>query len=114
MRLEAPDAYNIVVLLGDQTIVMASGLPGDSGVCELRSVWVSPQARGGGVGDRLIAAVKTWARQWGATTLKLAVIPGNEPAIALYRRNGFVVTGELGDLLSDGVTRECVMVKALC
>lgn len=112
-RLEMPDAYNIVALLGGRTGGMASGLPGDSGACELRSVWVSPQTRGRGVGDQLIAAVETWARQSGATTLKLAVIPGNEPAIALYQRNGFVVTGELGDLLSDGVTRERVMVKAL-
>ncbi|PZG66474.1 GNAT family N-acetyltransferase, partial [Streptomyces sp. NTH33] len=42
-------------------------LPGDSGACELRSVWVSPQARGRGVGDRLIAAVERWALQSGAT-----------------------------------------------
>ncbi|MEV0538142.1 GNAT family N-acetyltransferase [Kitasatospora sp. NPDC050463] len=112
-RLELPDAYNIVALLGGRTVAMASGLPVEGGAYELRSVWVSPQARGRGVGDRLIAAVETWALQSGATTLKLAVIPGNEPAIALYQRNGFVVAEELGDLLADGVTRERVMVKAL-
>ncbi|WP_406499988.1 GNAT family N-acetyltransferase [Streptomyces sp. NBC_00846] len=112
-RLEMPDAHNIVALLGGRTVAVASGLPGDSGACELRSVWVSPQARGLGVGDRLIAAVERWALQSGATKLKLAVIPGNEPAIVLYQRNGFVVAEELGDLLPDGVTRERVMVKAL-
>ncbi|PZG73113.1 GNAT family N-acetyltransferase, partial [Streptomyces sp. NTH33] len=47
------------------------------------------------------------------TTLKLAVIPGNESAIALYQRNGFIIAEELGDLLADGVTRERVMAKAL-
>jgi ribosomal protein S18 acetylase RimI-like enzyme len=51
--------------------------------------------------------------QSGAATLKLAVIPGNEPALALYRRHGFVVTEELGSLLPDGVTREQVMAKAV-
>ncbi|PZH16783.1 GNAT family N-acetyltransferase, partial [Streptomyces sp. NTH33] len=107
-RLEMPDAYNIVALLGGRTVAVASGLPGDSGACELRSVWVSPQARGRGVGDRLIAAVERWALQSGATTLKLAVIPGNESAIALYQRNGFIIAEELGDLLADGVTRERV------
>jgi ribosomal protein S18 acetylase RimI-like enzyme len=112
-RLKMPDAYNIVALLDGRAGAMASGLPGDSGAYELRSVWVSPRTRGRGIGDQLIAAVETWARQSGATTLKLAVIPGNEPAIALYQRNGFVVTGELGDLLPDGVTRERVMVKTL-
>jgi ribosomal protein S18 acetylase RimI-like enzyme len=112
-RLEMPDAYNIIALLGGRTVAVASGLPADDGAYELRSVWVNPQARGRGIGDRLLAAVETWALRSGATTLKLAVIPGNEPAIALYQRNGFIVTEELGDLLSDGVTRERVMVKEL-
>jgi ribosomal protein S18 acetylase RimI-like enzyme len=112
-RLAMPATYNIVALLDGRPVGMAAGLPVDSSVCELRSVWVGPHTRGRGVADQLIAAVETWARQSGATTLKLAVIPDNEPAVALYRRNGFVVTGELGDLLSDGVTRERVMVKVL-
>ncbi|MEE1800549.1 GNAT family N-acetyltransferase [Streptomyces sp. JV176] len=112
-RLAMPSAYNIVALLDGRTAGMATGLPGDSDTCELRSVWVSPRDRGRGVGDQLIAAVQAWARESGATALKLAVFPGNEAAIALYRRNGFVVTGELGCLLADGATRELVMVKRL-
>ncbi|PWR10163.1 GNAT family N-acetyltransferase [Micromonospora acroterricola] len=112
-RLEMPGSYNIVALLDDQAVGMAAGVPGDNGISELRSVWVGPKARGRGVGDQLIAAVETWALRSDARTLKLAVIPGNEAAIALYRRNGFVVTGELGSLLSDGVTREQLMEKAL-
>lgn len=112
-RLETPGTYNVVAVLDDRTVGMASGVPGDGGVCELRSVWVGPGARGLGVADRLIAAVETWARRSGATTLRLAVIPGNEPAAALYRRNGFVLTGERGDLLPDGVTTEQVMAKPL-
>ncbi|MGW5256223.1 hypothetical protein [Streptomyces sp. NPDC004012] len=49
----------------------------------------------------------------GGAVLKLAVLPGNEPAIALYRRNGFIAAEELGDLWPEGITREHVMVKAL-
>ncbi|WP_420711727.1 GNAT family N-acetyltransferase [Streptomyces sp. NRRL B-24720] len=60
--LEMPGAYNIVALLGGRKGGMASGLPGGSGVCELRSVWVSLQTRGRGVGDLLIAAVDTRSR----------------------------------------------------
>ncbi|MFJ7996825.1 GNAT family N-acetyltransferase [Streptomyces sp. NPDC096310] len=112
-RLALPAAHNVVALLDGRTAGMASGLPGDGGTYELRSVWVSPHARGRGVADRLIAAVRTWARTSGATALKLAVFPDNEAALALYRRNGFVVTGEPGDLLPDGVTRELVMVNQL-
>ncbi|WP_420710044.1 GNAT family N-acetyltransferase [Streptomyces sp. NRRL S-340] len=46
-----------------------------------------PQARGCGVGDRLTAAVEGWAGQRGATTLQLAVLPGDEPAIVPYQRH---------------------------
>ncbi|MFD3482650.1 GNAT family N-acetyltransferase [Streptomyces sp. NPDC058665] len=111
-RLETPGAYNVLASLDERTVGMASGLPGDGGVCELRSVWVGPEARGLGVSDQLIAAVETWARRSGATALKLAVIPGNSPAVSLYARHGFVLAEERGDLLPDGVTREHVMVKA--
>ncbi|MFD4831422.1 GNAT family N-acetyltransferase [Streptomyces uncialis] len=104
---------NIVALLDGRPAGMATGLPEDCGGCELRSVWVSPGARGRGVGDGLIEAVGTWARRSGAVTLKLAVLPGNEAALALYRRNGFAVTAESGELLPDGVTRERVMRKEL-
>ncbi|WP_244945193.1 DUF1810 domain-containing protein [Couchioplanes caeruleus] len=38
---------------------------------------------------------------------------GNENAWTLYRRNGFRDTGELGDLLPDGVRRERIMTKDL-
>jgi ribosomal protein S18 acetylase RimI-like enzyme len=49
-------------------------------------MWVSPAARGQGVGERLITAVEDWASRAGARTVKLAVADGNERAIALYRR----------------------------
>jgi ribosomal protein S18 acetylase RimI-like enzyme len=112
-RLEMPDSYNIVAWLDDRAVGIASGIPGENGVRELRSVWVSPEARGRQVGDRLIAAVEDWAVRSNAMALSLAVIPGNQSAIALYRRNGFIVTEEFGALLPDGVTREQVMRKSL-
>lgn len=112
-RFESPDSYNVVAMLDHRPVGMASGLPADDGAGELRSVWVGPRARGRGVGDQLIGAVQDWAVRSGRRALKLAVIPGNEPAIALYHRNGFVMTDEHGSLLSDGITRERTMVKAL-
>ena len=112
-RFETPDSHNVVALLNGRPVGMASGIPGDDGVGELRSVWVAPRARGRRVGDRLIAAVQDWAVRSGRSALKLAVIPGNEPAVALYRRHGFVTTDEPGNSLPDGVTRERTMTKPL-
>jgi ribosomal protein S18 acetylase RimI-like enzyme len=108
----SPGTHNIVAFQHDRAVGMARGIAVNTGVCELRSVWVSPDSRGRQVGDRLIEAVASWALRSGANTLRLAVIPGNESAIGLYQRHGFAFSGQLGHSLADG-RREQVMVKAL-
>lgn len=113
-RLSIPGARDFVVLLDGVAVGMVSGVPGeDPDSVELISMWVSPAARGKGVGDCLIRAVERWAAERGARTLRLSVMPDNGRAIALYERNGFADTGELGCLRSDGVTRERVLAKSL-
>lgn len=108
-RLTMPGAHNVVAMLDGNPVGLTSGVPGAPGEVILHSVWVSPTARGRGVASLLIDAVRTWAKDTGATTLTLAVIPGNEAAVRLYRRLGFVDTDLPGELLPDGVTREHVM-----
>lgn len=66
------------------------GKPGDA---ILLSMWVSPTARGKGVGEALIDAVVDWARSEGFGRLLLEVADENAPAIALYDRKGFKPTG---------------------
>jgi len=56
---------------------------------------VSPEWRGRGVGSALMAAVIEWARSVGVEKLALSVYPDNGPAIALYRKFGFVEEGRL-------------------
>ena len=112
-RLNIPGSFNVIAVLDGEPAGMASGVPAAEGAAELISMWVSPAARGHGVGDRLVQAVARWAGQAGLDALRLAVVPGNENATALYRRNGFRLTGELGDLMPDGVSREHVMAKDL-
>ncbi|MGI8868833.1 MAG: GNAT family N-acetyltransferase [Mycobacteriales bacterium] len=112
-RLEIPGSLNLTALVDDALAGMASGVPtSDPAVAELISMWVAPPARGAGVGDALIAAVADWARDAGAAELHLAVTLGNEPALRLYRRHGFVATGQV-DPMPDGVRREAVMAKDL-
>ena len=64
------------------------GFDGD----ELISMWVEPPARGRGVGDALVATVVAAAA---GRRVRLWVTVGNEPAIRLYARHGFVATGEV-------------------
>jgi ribosomal protein S18 acetylase RimI-like enzyme len=89
-RLALPGSHNVVALIDDRPVGVARGVPG----FELRSVWVAREARGHGVGDRLLAEVEAWAMRSGAPTLRLAVFGDNAPAVALYERHGYVPAGE--------------------
>ncbi|WP_190131076.1 GNAT family N-acetyltransferase [Streptomyces mashuensis] len=112
-RFGRPGAHHLVAFLDGRGVGLARGVPVGDGVSELRSLWAGSRVRGRGAGDLLLGAVEAWARGSGAATLRLTVIPGNDHAMALYRRHGFAVTTEHGPLLPDGVTRELVMAKAL-
>lgn len=111
-RLSIAGSYNLVSELDEQPVGMASGVPAtDQGVVELISMWVTPAARGQGVGDALVREIERWARSVGVRALRLDVADGNHSAARLYQRNGYAYTGEQGDLMADGVRRERVMAK---
>jgi RimJ/RimL family protein N-acetyltransferase len=70
--------------------------------------------RGRGVGSALLPAAIQWARAQGLHKLSLEVFPTNAPALALYRKCGFVeegrrvkqyrrASGELWDSLMMGL-----------
>jgi ribosomal protein S18 acetylase RimI-like enzyme len=69
-------------------------LDGRPGSVELTSMWVDPGCRGAGLGDGLVQAVVDWARAGGARQVELWVVEDNDPAMALYRRGGFVTTSD--------------------
>lgn len=89
-RLAMPGSHNLVAELDGRPVGMASGVPTDDPMArELIAMWVSPTARGTGVGDALIVGVAQWASSSGASRLRLAVFEHNSAAKGLYRRNGF-------------------------
>jgi ribosomal protein S18 acetylase RimI-like enzyme len=59
---------------------------------ELQDLWVVPERRGGGVGRALIARVEREAATRGHPRLLLSVGAGNDYALDLYRRLGYVRT----------------------
>jgi ribosomal protein S18 acetylase RimI-like enzyme len=112
-RLEIRGSHNLLATIDGKQAGIASGIIGPlTDKVELISMWVSQDVRGRGVGDQLVRAVEQFARQVPVGTLQLAVAPGNEPAIALYHRNGLQHTGRLGEALADG-QRERIMAKRL-
>ena len=61
---------------------------------ELIAMWVEPAARGAGVADALVAAVKARAVELGLEALYLEVAPENTRAVQFYQRHGFVFMDE--------------------
>lgn len=113
-RLELPGSLNLIAADEEGDAGMASGLPGGgAGIVEVISMYVCARSRGRGVGVALLDALEAWAREGGATVLQLAVVLGNEHAIGLYRRHGFVQSGDRAVPLGDGLRAEIRMEKSL-
>jgi ribosomal protein S18 acetylase RimI-like enzyme len=82
----------------DDVVLGSAGLgthwePGRESTATLFGMYVTPRARGRGVGERLVRAVLDEARLRGAGEVVLEVANTNAAAIALYERCGFVATG---------------------
>jgi ribosomal protein S18 acetylase RimI-like enzyme len=112
-RLDPSNGMTCLSMLGDRIIGMAAGYPEGDGVVELISMWVSPEARGRGVGDALVDEVVRWAAEHDAETVQLWVTSGNAPAERLYARHGFVRTGATRPLPSDPAIDEIAMQLSL-
>ena len=88
----------ILATLGAEPVgvVTLRPLPTDergSATLELRRLFVVPEARGLGIGPRLLDTAVSTAREMFAARIVLETIPGpTDAAIALYRASGFVDT----------------------
>jgi ribosomal protein S18 acetylase RimI-like enzyme len=78
---------------------------------EVVGVYVSPEHRGSGVAEALVARVVRWAgEEAGADRIGLYVVDNNERAARFYRRLGFVPTGHTVPYPHDPAYREIQMV----
>jgi GNAT superfamily N-acetyltransferase len=65
---------------------------GDPGIAKLRLYLLEPEARGRGLGQRLLDACLGFARDTGYARLRLWTHESHRAACALYARNGFRLT----------------------
>lgn len=61
----------------------------DRETCEMNRMWVRPEARGHGIGRRLIADLMAAARGMGFRVMKLEALDERIPAVPLYAKMGF-------------------------
>lgn len=82
-------------------------------VARVGSMWVSPMARGKGIGQQLLHGAMAWAAAQGAQRIKLWVTAGNSPAMKLYQSSGFVPTGKTDILPSHPSLHVIEMARKL-
>ena len=58
--------------------------------CAILSIAVNPAVQGQGVGKKLVTAVDLWAHEQQYTQIHLTVHPENKPAVAFYKKLGFI------------------------
>jgi GNAT superfamily N-acetyltransferase len=99
-RLASPSAATFLASVGGEDIGLVTGAEyrGRVGSAGLFGMWVAPLARGTGAADRLVEAVVLWARSEQYERVLLEVSDGNAPALGLYTRMGFALTGKTGTL----------------
>ena len=84
-------------LLGYALVLFHQG----TSLARLYSIASDPQARGRGLGQRLLEAAEQAALENDCAFLRLEVRPDNGAAIALYERNGYLPFARLSDYYED-------------
>ncbi|MEU4797459.1 GNAT family N-acetyltransferase [Streptomyces sp. NPDC023327] len=80
-------------------------------VRQIQGFVVAEEARGKGVGRRLMRAAMDEARRQGAVRITLRVLGHNTPARKLYEAEGFAIEGVLpGEFLLDGAYVDDVLM----
>jgi GNAT superfamily N-acetyltransferase len=91
----APDSAQFIAEADGRVIGQTGAYapPGTHGVTLLYAVYVTPDRRGTGVLDAIVAAAAAWSRAGGRPTLEIEVVAGNDRAVRAYQRLGFTDTG---------------------
>jgi len=96
--LELPSA-DVFLVARDEGVAVGCGAVRfiDGTTAEIKRMYVSPAARGAGIGHRLLTDLESFAVDAGATRLVLETGERQLDALALYERFGFTVIPCFGE-----------------
>lgn len=99
-------------VLGYVVVSPTSKRPCYAGVVEV-SVYVAPEARGRGVGNRLLSALIDATEAAGIWTVNAGIFPENKASLALHERHGFRVVGRQERIgkTAAGVWRDVILME---
>ena len=87
------------------TILLDAELPGEPGTARIRGFIVDPDARGLGVGKKLMKAVMDFVAERGFAKVVLSTIDGLSAALHLYRSFGFELVGDKEEIVYERTIR---------
>jgi DNA-binding MarR family transcriptional regulator/GNAT superfamily N-acetyltransferase len=96
-ELTPPVGAFIVARLRDRPIGCGALKFYDDAPAYLKRMWLAPEARGLGLGRRLLHELERVAREGGASAVRLETNRALTEAIALYRRSGYVEVEAFND-----------------
>ncbi len=89
--VDAADRWLCVVRRGEDAIGYFSWARVDDATAKLEQLYLLAEARGGGIGGRMLAHIEAAARALGVARVVLTVNKRNREAIAVYERRGYRV-----------------------
>lgn len=87
-----PQGCIILAKKNDKVVGCVALKPIAEGVCEMKRLYIRPEARGEGLGRKLVEELIRFAKESSYQSMKLDTVSKLKEAIALYRSVGFVET----------------------
>ncbi len=102
-KYSAPEGTLVLVRAGEQVVGCGAVRPHGPGTCELKRMYIQPEARGKGYGRLLAVALLEWSKHAGYEKALLDTLARLKPAVALYHSLGFVEIPQYNENPEDDV-----------